>query len=402
LSGTSRGVAMNNAAARILEGVRDLAPKIAARAPEIEGGRRLPNDLLAQLRTLGLFRMLVPRRLAGYALDAPSVIEILTELASADGATAWTVMIGCHAPLVFAGFQNETFESIYARGPDVIGGGSTTPRGTIEPHDTGWRVGGRWGLASGCEHADWLFGLCVEKRAGTGNTAEPPRLRYIALPASSWRVVDTWRAAGLRGTGSHDIELSDVHVPAECSVSFLDFSKNGESNLQEPGFIALHLQKILHIAAIAVGIAQGALKELTQVAQQGKRRLFTVNALADMPVFQHRLGRAEADVNAAQAYLRDRTRSYWSEALTGRVPASRDIDICQAATWIADTCTCAVDACFKAAGASAVYETSPLQRRLRDIHTLGQHILVHEDFFTGAGAIRLGRDSGVPFVRSET
>jgi alkylation response protein AidB-like acyl-CoA dehydrogenase len=395
---------MDAAAQRILDAVRELKPHITARAGEIEQARRMPPDLVAQLRAAGLFRALVPRSYGGHSIDAPSMVECLMELASADGATAWTMMIGCHAPLVFSLFPKKTFESIYRHSPDVIGGGSAAPRGVSERCNGGFNVSGRWTLASGCEHADYLFGVCCDTEGGTPvvtPNGQPPPRRYVVLSAASWQIIDAWNAAGLRGTGSHDIALTNVHVPTEQTVAFGKFGAEAQHDFQEPVFVASHLQKILHIAAVAVGIAEGALAEVTTVGRSGKKRAYSSHALADMPVFQHRLGRAEADVCAARAYLRDRARAYWQQALRLDVHPSLDIDILQAAAWIADTCTGAVDSCFRAGGAEAVYAQSPLQRRLRDIHTLVQHILVDESYFTGAGAARLGRPLGVPFARAK-
>ena len=44
----------------------------------------------------------------------------------------------------------------------MIVAGAFNPAGSITPIDGGYRVEGRWGFASGCEHADWIFGNCVE------------------------------------------------------------------------------------------------------------------------------------------------------------------------------------------------------------------------------------------------
>jgi indole-3-acetate monooxygenase len=391
-----------NPARQILEGVREMAPSIAARAVEIERARRLPADLLRELRALGLFRMLVPEKYGGYALEFPATIEILSELAAADGSTGWTTMIGSHAPLVFGNLTLKSFEKIYASGPDIIAGGSTAPQGRADPIESGFRVTGRWSMASGCEHADWMFGVCADVEPAVSAIAgspPAPRLRYITLPAAQWKIVDTWNSTGLRGTGSHDLQLLDTKVDSAWTVSFAAMLR---APLRSASQFGQHLQKVMHVAAVAIGIAEGALRDLTELGASGKRRVYARQALSDVPIFQHRLGHAEADVRAASALLRECVGVFWSQAQRGRLERSVDILIFQSTAWIAETCTRAVDSCFRAAGASAVYETSPLQRRLRDIHTLSQHTLLQEGYFAGAGAIRLNRPALVPLVREAT
>lgn len=371
----------------ILSAVRELAPAILARAADIEKARRLPPDLVASLRTAGVFRMFTPARFGGCAIDIPSSIEILTELAIADGATGWTVMIGCHAPILFSRLAPSTFEALYANGPDLIAAGSTLPKGTAEPVDGGYRVSGGWPCASGCEHADWIYAVCAVKQSA-GPTAAPPQLQFISLPAREWRILDTWHSAGLRGTGSHDISLSDAYVPTRQAA---DFFAPGMTDPRDAHLYMAFHQTVLHLGAIAVGIAEGALAEMTALGQAGRRRVYARHDLADTGVFQHHVGRAEADVHAARAYLRAVATELWAHTLARNIDATLATRVMQATTWIAETCARAVDACFRACGASVIYESSPLQRRLRDIHTLGQHIMAQEGAFALAGAQRLGR-----------
>jgi alkylation response protein AidB-like acyl-CoA dehydrogenase len=402
--------ASGSAAERLLSAVKKLAPDVTRRAEEIEHARRLPRDLVETLRNIGVFRMLVPERYGGSAIDVPSSIDILVELAAADGATGWTAMIGCHAPLMFSLFPQQTFSAIYASGPDVIAAGSSAPRGVAEPVEGGYRASGRWTFASGCEHADWIFGVCaVRDRAGgaagthasagvppsppagmppSSSQAAMPALRFIVASASQWQVVDTWHSAGLRGSGSHDITLAETYLPDHRTVSF---AAPAAWDVREPNLYMTHHQMYLHLCAVAVGIAHGALADLVALAQTGKRRLYARQELADTPLFQHRLGHAEIEVAAAATLMRDLAQRLWQQTINRNIDASFAARIPQASAWIVEVCARAVDACFRAAGASAVYESSPLQRRLRDIHTLTQHTLVQEAAFAMAGAKRLGR-----------
>jgi hypothetical protein len=112
----------------------------------------------------------------------------------------------------------DTYEQVYQNGPDVIIAGSAQPVGRAEAVAGGWRVNGRWPFASGCQHADWMFGFCVMTEGGKplcGPAGEggPQLVRGFFLPARDWQIEDTWYVAGLKGTGSHHITLRDKVVP---------------------------------------------------------------------------------------------------------------------------------------------------------------------------------------------
>jgi alkylation response protein AidB-like acyl-CoA dehydrogenase len=205
--------------------------------------------------------------------------------------------------------------------------------------------------------------------------------------ASDWTIHDTWRTAGLRGTGSHDIEARGLFVPDERS--FLLFG--GVPTLPGALFQGALPQASLHIGAVALGIAEGALADLVELANTKKKRLYAGTSLHESPVFQNKLGHAQADLLAARAMLHDRAGELWAHACAGNVPLPFTGRVIQTTAWVAETAARVVDACYTGGGGSALYEGSPLQRRLRDIHTLTQHASVQDTVFTTAGAALLGQ-----------
>src|SRR5262245_47700554 len=181
---------MDANAAHVLDATRALAPRIATRAAEIESARRLPIDLVAELRAAGFFRMLVPRSHGGLEVAYPHTVDVIAALAAADGATGWTVMIGCESPQLFALLSRQGFGDVSAGGPDWIMAGAFAPQGRAVPVNGGHRVTGRWGFASCCQHADWIFGNCVVADPSAAEGA-PPRLLCTLLPAKAWTIHDT-------------------------------------------------------------------------------------------------------------------------------------------------------------------------------------------------------------------
>ncbi|WP_433386873.1 acyl-CoA dehydrogenase family protein [Micromonospora sp. KLBMP9576] len=368
---------------RLVGAVDALLPEVSRRAGEIEAARALPADLLDSLRAAGCFRMFVPRSHGGYEADLRTGLRVLEALARADGSTGWTVMIGAETPHLLAMLSRDRFDKIYADGPDVVAGGGFAPQGRAEPTDGGFRVTGRWAFASGSRHADWLFGNCL--LTGDG---EPPAVRSMLFPAARVTVHDTWHVLGLRGTGSHDIEVADEFCPGPESFDLF----TGVPCVPGPGFVAPLVHFVLHLGAVAVGIAQGALDDMVALLDGGRQRLYARQALADSPAFRLQLGRADLDVRAARALLRDLADELWAACATDptTIPALHP-RISAALPWVTERATAAVDTCYRAAGGGAARDSSPLQRRFRDVHTFSQHAAAAEGWLANNGARVLGR-----------
>ncbi|MGC4808502.1 acyl-CoA dehydrogenase family protein [Micromonospora sp. DT233] len=377
---------------RLIGAVRELAPELRRRAEEIEAARELPADLLAQLRAAGCFRMFVPRSHGGYEADPHTGLAVLEELARADGSTGWTVMIGAETPHLLALLPRDRFDKLYAQGPDVVVAGGFAPQGRAELADGGFQVTGRWGFASGARHADWIFGNCLLTGDGQplpGPDGQPGQLRSMLLPAHQVTVPDTWHSLGLRGTGSHDVQVDWVFCPVEQSFDLF----TGTPCVPGPGFVAPLAQFVLHLGAVAVGIAQGALDETVAQLGGGRQRLYARQSLADSPAFRVQLGRTDLTVRAARALLRSLADElFWAacdndpaaiDALRPRISASLP--------WVTQAATAAVDACYRAGGGGAARDSSPVQRRFRDMHTFGQHAAAAEGWLGNNGAQLLGR-----------
>jgi alkylation response protein AidB-like acyl-CoA dehydrogenase len=152
----------------------------------------------------------------------------------------------------------------------------------------------------------------------------------------------------------------------------------------------LQLLPLMH-GASSVGIAEGALDELIELANTGRRQLQGAVPMRDSETFQAELGRIAAELRAARAFLEVQAASHWRHALAGTLKDETLLtQVTQTAIWIATTCVCAADACLALAGSSALYESSPLQRRLRDLHVAAQHSVAQQRHYVKAGKLLLG------------
>src|SRR2546430_11096814 len=201
---------------------------------------------------------------------------------------------------------------MYGSDPEVVGGGAFAPLGRATVVDGGYRVPGRWPFASGCEHCAWLMGGSVVLDGGPPGLLPSglPATRLMLFPAAQVRIIDTWDVAGLRGTGSHDIAVEDRFVPAARSLSLITDRPRATGPLYAfPVFGLL----ALGIAGVALGIARRALDELVALAggktPAGSRRL-----LAERPVIQPEVARAEATLGAARAFLAETVGAAWERA----------------------------------------------------------------------------------------
>ena len=376
---------------RVLSRIAALAPMVARLAPDIEQGRRLPAELVSALRSARIYGMLVPRRYGGLELDAPSAFRAIAALARLDGSVGWNAMIGQVWSLMPFLASPNVCEQIYQDGKDHIIAGSGQPVGTAERVSGGWRVSGSWPFVSGCQNAEWIAGTCVMMEGGSPIDASHgpgPMTRTCLMPAEHWEIRDTWHAFGLKGTGSHHVALTDVFVPDENVFEF----PFGASFAPDPIFGKLPELVVLSHGAVAVGIAEGAIMDLVELAAAGVKQLCMTTPLVETERFKESLARLDADLMAARALLEAQiTRVWQNPERSAAKDLSRVAEQLQAAIWINAACVRVAEGCFELAGSRAVYESSPLQRRMRDLHVKAQHVAVHPRNYVTAGAAVLAR-----------
>jgi alkylation response protein AidB-like acyl-CoA dehydrogenase len=113
--------------------------------------------------------------------------------------------------------------------------------------------------------------------------------------------------------------------------------------------------------------------------------------LAERPATQAEVARADAALRSARALLMEAIDGCWAAAASGGdLAAALRARLRMGATHAVERSADAVDAAYRLAGGSAIYETSPLQRRFRDVHAATQHILVAPPTWELIGRTLLG------------
>jgi alkylation response protein AidB-like acyl-CoA dehydrogenase len=360
---------------------RDLAPLVAERAAEGERDRRLALDVVEALRVAGLFRMLVPAAIGGGEAEPDDALAAIEAVAAADGSAGWVAAVCSTAGLIAARLPEEAAREI-AGSPDSISCGVFAPKGRAGVAGGTLELSGRWPLASGVDHADWVgLGCLVDDDGG------PPGFRYAILPRSEVEVIDTWNALGLRATSSHDVAVEGARVPRERSTALFTDEPTFEGALYRfPVFGVLALA----IAAVCTGIARSALEAVVELATEktpagGRRKL------AERGTAQARVAESEAALRAARALVAEAVGEAWARARAdGEVDVERRMALRLAATHAARTAAATVTAAHELAGVSAVYEGVPLERAMRDITVAARHMLVAPATNELAGRLLLG------------
>ncbi len=375
-----------------LDAARSLYTTLSEASPRIEAERRLPPDIVAALKASRLFRLCVPERYSGLEASPATMVECISELARADGSAGWCVAIGATSGLLGGYLADADAKEVYASDPESVAGGVFAPKGKAVTEGESYRVRGRWAFASGIQHCSWLMGGCVVFEDGKPLMLPGglPDSRLVVYPAAEAVVHDTWSVSGLCGTGSHDMEVTDVLVPRTRSVSLMSDRPRIESALYKfPVFGCL----AIGIAAVSLGLARRAIDELVELAG-GKTPAASRRTLAERGFVQMQIAEAEAAQRSARAFLLDTIGEIYEHASRGN-----DIELRQrallrlAATHTVTLSKRAVDAMYDAGGGSSIYRTSPLQRCFRDVHTASQHMIISSSTLELAGRVLAGLET---------
>ena len=372
----------------LLEAARLIAPQIREAADEIEAARQLPQHIVDLLRSIGAFRLLQPRWLGGHDADPVTQILFIAELARADASTAWCVMIGCDGGLLSRELDPNVAREMYAD-VDVATCGAGFPPGTARRVDGGYVANGRWPYMSGITHADWVQMNCRLSDADAPSDG-PPFIRLVAH-RDEVTILDTWKTGGMCGTGSHDVEVNDLFIPDERSVPPRPVNRAVPGDpLRHPAWL---LPKHL---GVALGLVQAAHDEVMQLARE---RVAFRGALRDDPLTQATLGETAAQIAACRAYALSASDAAWQEVCdTGEISDANRVNLRLAITHVHQECQEVVERLYAVAGSAALYsERSTLDRRLRDIHAMNQHVVLGASNYAAAARVLLGDEPRAPF-----
>jgi indole-3-acetate monooxygenase len=387
----------------LLSASRALKPRIRASAADGERQMALPDEIHRAFTEAGVYRMLVPRDAGGDEVDLPTALRVIETLAVADGSAGWCAVIGAGTTM-FGGFLTpDAARATLWRDPDRPTAGVFSPSGEARRVEGGYRVTGRWRMASGCRHASWMLGNCVvvDDQAPAAQDG-PPSARMMAFPMDEATIHQTWDVVGLRGTGSHDVSTEDTFVPDERSFAMWTDRPRHESPIYAFPFLGF---LYCALAAVATGIARGAIDAVIEAAADRAEQGLGSAAAPDRPTdtndrsealeaalnrIPHHVateyGQVEAEARASRDGMFHVVERVWERVAAGDPPGASDRDdVVLASMHAARTAALLVPRVFRLGGAAVLHASHPLQRALRDVHVALQHMQFHGGVDAGLG-----------------
>ena len=328
------------------------------------GGRaaaRLPEELHRLLLDLQLYRLWIPRRHGGLERPLAEALATYEAVAAVDAALGWSVMIGAGGGL-FAAFLPPTMAySLFAR-PDALVAGSGAVGGSASAVPGGYRASGRWRYASGADLATVFTANC---RTETGVLA-------LAFKPADVRIERTWDTTGLRATGSHDMVVEGVFVPAAATFTLAPSAAHESGPLYR---IPFGMLTELPVSAVVLGAAAGLVAAFEALSAVKPLR-GGGGMLQSHPVVQSAMQACKAALSRARTELFALAAQAWQAALQGAIPETLE-------RRCTSTCAQQVRAVLRAAGElpplagmNAIHATDPLAIAWQDLQAVTAHYSV--------------------------
>jgi alkylation response protein AidB-like acyl-CoA dehydrogenase len=352
-----------------------LVPGLRARARQAEDDRRIPEASIGELDRAGLFELQKPARFGGFELGLVEFVELVAALGRGCGSTAWVFGVTAERAWLVAKFAERAQQDVWEAHPRARITSSITPDGRALRVEGGYRVSGIWHFVSGIDIADWAV-FCTWVLPEGPEAA--PVATYVLVPRSDCEVIDTWHVAGLAATGSRDVKLTDVFVPAHRTVPMNELKEGrGPGLASNPAplyrlpLIAINPYAIL---APVLGIAEGALEQTLAGARERRLR-HTGAPTAEQHSMQLRVAEAAAEIDAARALILSDCREAMATVERGEpLTVEQRIRLRRNQGFTTKLLVSAIDRLFAAGGGRAIYLDHFLQRAFRDIHAAASHL----------------------------
>jgi alkylation response protein AidB-like acyl-CoA dehydrogenase len=383
---------------------------LEAAAPRIEAACALPADVLDALHAAQMFRMLLPRSFGGGELDPASFARVVAAIAEGDASVAWCVGQNSGCSMAAAYMEPASAREVFGDSRAVVAWGFPLgPQCRAVPVEGGYRVSGTWAFASGNRHSTWLGGHCQECDANGTPLSHPDgrvRERTMLFPREQADVREVWEVVGLRGTGSDTYSVKDLFVANRHTVArdqqlTADEVGEAEAERREPGTLYRFSTMNLYaagFAGVALGIARAALDAFIALATS-KTPSGTRLALRDNHVIQARIALSEAKLGSAAGWLERVLDEAWREvAVSPRISFDERIRIRLASTYAIHEAREVVETAYAEAGATAIFQSNPFERRLRDINTVSQQVQGSSIHFQTVGQYFLGLTPSARFL----
>jgi len=373
-----------------------LIPQFRDRAVLTEQLRRLPPETERDLHEAGLFRIVQPKRVGGFEFDYVALVDCTEIVGRADASVAWNLANLASHHWMLGMFDKRAQDLVWSRDPNVLIASSFIfPAGRARKVEGGYRLRGSWPFSSGVASCEWNMLASV---VSSDDEADGIEYRIFLVHKDDYRIIDTWNAAGLQGTGSNDVEIRDAFVPEAQTVAVSDLA-GGPTPGSAVNPNALYTLPVFSLfpfvlSGVALGNAQACLDDYIDAAQH---RASTYNRakLGDMQSTQIKIAEASAKIDTARLIMRSACIEAMADAQNGYIAdMAAKTKFRRDGAFSVNLCTEAVSLLFAASGARGLFTTGVLQRQFRDAHAINSHIAFNFDAAgTNYGRVALGLPS---------
>jgi len=387
---------MNKPAAfDLVERAQSLKALIAREADEIERTRRLTQPVVTALIDNGLYRALLPKTFGGAEAPVEVFMQMLEQVAQADASTAWCLGQCSVCAMTAAYLEVDAAREIFAKPGDILAWGSIG--GAVQAVPGGYRATGRWEFASGVRQASWL-GAHVQVMEADGNKRRTPGgapvVVTILFPVASATLHDVWNVIGLKGTGTDSYSIDGLFIPEKFATP-----RDEPAARREDGplyRLPTTYTYALGFGAVSLGVARATLDAAVNLARS--KASFGLKAMRENTAVQASIGRAEAQLRAARAYLYATAAETWRGLTSGsgELSVERLTALRLAATWTIHQAAAVTDAAYHMAGSTAVFSENAFERRFRDMHAIAQQLQARDQHYESVGLAILTAEPDKP------
>jgi len=371
---------------RLTDAAQEVYPLAITHREESESLRRIAPAVVERLKDLQLFRIGLPKSLGGWEADPVEVLKTYELLSSAEASVAWSVWNN-HLACAFGRFLDEDSMNEIFKNPRHVYANSARPEGVAEIVPGGYIVSDRWTLVSGCELSDWFALRCLVTSEDLPKTLGPgAKLKLFFIPKGAIKVIDTWSVGGLRGTGSHDIEIKDAFVNEKYAIDFDSPVAIDNAYSRLP----IGCMNSAGNAAIALGLLKSATDDLVKLCLErvtpGKNP-----DLRDRLTVQTAVAKSKTLLSSTRAQLHNAVAIVWKESQEGNTYTDEQLaDVWAASVRAATDAKAMLTEIYAAAGTAALYTKSHIERTHRDIHAVLQHGIIQPHWMNQAGMAYVG------------
>ena len=363
---------------QLVDEISALHSQFDATAAESEELGDAPQALVDLMRQIRVPMIKAPLEVGGDRLLLADQCRYFTALSYSNPTAAWTGFNHAGAAAAAGSrLSDDGIDLLFGSDPSPFLAAVAIPTGTFTRVDGGVLMNGTWNYASGVRHADWAMLTAIE-------AVEQPSVTLAVIRTADATVHGDWNVMALKGTGSVSITAKDVFVPTALTVDPMEPAKRGGA--------IYGLNYTIFVAGENLGFTFGVCNRFIDelvVYARGKSRGFD-GRLADRGAFQYELGKSSQQLQAVQAHALA-TLATVDDAMENdkEFTARGEAAVAAMTAYCTETAVSAISRLMSFAGAGALFNSSPLQRCLRDAQGSAQHLVASNQSLDRYGAVLL-------------